>query len=50
MVEEIKETVGVLPGQNLSGAGYCSHTNLDYAKMLRPPAVGGLSFSSRPAG
>jgi hypothetical protein len=39
LVEKLHAATGVLPGQILADAGYCSATNLDYAKT-REAATG----------
>lgn len=44
MMEKLQETVGVLPGQVLADAGYCSATNLDYAKNVEANTAGGTEF------
>jgi transposase len=40
MVEKLHVATGVLPGQILADAGYCSATNLDYAKTVEAASDG----------
>lgn len=44
LVAKLKETVGVLPGQVLADAGYCSKKNLEYANALEKQSGGGTEF------
>ena len=44
MIEKLHETVGVLPEQILADAGYCSATNLDYAKTVEADTGGETEF------
>lgn len=44
MLEKLHETIGVLPGRVLADAGYCSNTNLDYAKTVETATDGGTEF------
>lgn len=44
MIEKLHETVGVLPEQILADAGYCSATNLDYAKTVEADTGGQTEF------
>ena len=44
LIQKLHHTVGVLPGQFLADAGYCSNTNLDYAKTLHPDTGGTTEF------
>lgn len=44
MVQKLHEAVGVLPGQVLADAGYCSNTNLDYAKTVEAATGGATEF------
>lgn len=44
MIEKLKETMGVLPGQVLADAGYCSNTNLDYAMTVEAASGGRTEF------
>jgi hypothetical protein len=44
MVEELHTTMGVLPGQILADAGYCSASNLDYATIVERASDGGTEF------
>ncbi|WP_425485100.1 IS1182 family transposase [Glaciibacter psychrotolerans] len=44
LVQKLHETVGVLPRQVLADAGYCSGTNLDYAKTVEANRDGQTEF------
>lgn len=44
LIEKLQNTIGVLPGQVLADAGYCSATNLDYAKALHADTGGTTEF------
>ncbi len=44
LVQKLDETVGVLPRQILADAGYCSNTNLDYAKTIETNTGGETEF------
>ena len=44
MLEKLHETVGGLPGRLLADAGYCSNTNLDYAKTVETATGGQTEF------
>ncbi|WP_241975472.1 MULTISPECIES: IS1182 family transposase [unclassified Cryobacterium] len=44
MVEKLHVMTGVLPGQVLADAGYCSAANLDYAKTVETDSDGGTEF------
>ena len=44
MLEKLQVTTGVLPGQILADAGYCSAANLDYAKSVEAGSDGRTEF------
>ncbi|WP_420827198.1 transposase [Cryobacterium roopkundense] len=44
LVEKLHATTGVLPGQVLADAGYCSASNLDYAKTVEAGSDGRTEF------
>ena len=44
MLEKLQVTTGVLPGQILADAGYCSAANLDYAKSVEAGSDGRTKF------
>lgn len=44
LMAKLQNTVGVLPGQVLADAGYCSATNLDYANTLQTNSGGTTEF------
>ena len=44
MVEKLHAATGILPGQILADAGYCSATNLDYAKTIEAAGDGRTEF------
>jgi hypothetical protein len=44
LVAKLQETVGVLPGQVLADAGYCSNKNLEYAQMIEGESGGQAEF------
>ncbi|TDW26978.1 transposase [Cryobacterium psychrophilum] len=44
LMKKLHDTVGVLPRQVLADAGYCSATNLDYAKALHTDTGGATEF------
>jgi transposase len=44
MVEKLHVATGILPGQILADAGYCSATNLDYAKTIEAASDGRTEF------
>ncbi len=44
LVEKARETLGVLPGQFLADAGYCSNNNLDFAKSIEVETAGKTEF------
>jgi hypothetical protein len=44
LVQKLHETVGVLPRQVLADAGYCSATNLGYAKTIEATNDGQTEF------
>jgi len=44
LMKKLHDTVGGLPGQVLADAGYCSATNLDYAKTVETATGGTTEF------
>ena len=44
LVEKLRSEVGALPGQILADAGYCSGSNLDYAKTVEAATAGRTEF------
>ena len=44
LVTKLHTTMGVLPGQILADAGYCSATNLEYAKTMETATSGKTEF------
>ena len=44
MLEKLQVTTGVLPGQILADAGYCSAANLDYAQSVEAGSDGRTEF------
>lgn len=44
LIEKLRTGLGVLPGQVLADAGYCSASNLDYAKTVQAATVGKTEF------
>ena len=44
MIEKLQATMGVLPGQILADAGYCSTSNLDYANTMKAATEGRTEF------
>ncbi|TFD62264.1 IS1182 family transposase [Cryobacterium sp. Hh7] len=44
MIEKLQATTGVLPGQILADAGYCSAANLDYVKTVEAAGDGRTEF------
>lgn len=44
LVEKLHATMGTLPGQLLADAGYCSASNLDYAKTVEAASDGQTEF------
>ena len=44
LLEELRTTIGTLPGQILADAGYCSAKNLEHTKTIEDATAGGTEF------